>query len=280
MEVGTGDGVFVLGNFDYDPENTRSTSVTENYTFSVTNGGSFGTFAIEQTTGIWTFTSNGTASFGDSVTIEVTGSGTRTATLGTAGYSDTDTVTINFVCFTSGSKIETANGPVEIENLSVGDMIATRSNGMQAIRWIGSRKIRARGDQAPIVFTKGALGNDRDLRVSPGHRMLITGWRAEVLFGKNEVLVAAKDLVNGDTIYRDEDVVVEYYHLLFDRHEIITAEGIPSESFHPALAGLDNLDIAARDEIFALFPELRDARSDLGGLAHLALSTAEAHLLH
>ena len=68
----------------------------------------------------------------------------------------------------------------EFEKLAAGDMVVTMDHGPQPIRWIGSSK-RPDRQLAPILIRKGALGNTRDLRVSPQHRMLLSGWQAEVL---------------------------------------------------------------------------------------------------
>ena len=85
----------------------------------------------------------------------------------------------DFVCFTRGTLIKTDQGERPIEELAAGDMVLTMDHGYQPIRWIGSSKRAATGDLAPILIRKGALGNDRDLRVSPQHRMLLQGWQAE-----------------------------------------------------------------------------------------------------
>ncbi len=128
-------------------------------------------------------------------------------------------------CFTRGTLIKTDQGERPIEELAAGDMVLTMDHGYQPIRWIGSTKRAATGDLAPILIRKGALGNDRDLRVSPQHRMLLQGWQAELLFGELEVLATAKSLLNDHSILRDEGGEVEYFHMLFDTHEIIWAEG-------------------------------------------------------
>jgi hypothetical protein len=93
--------------------------------------------------------------------------------------------------------------------------------------------------------------------VSPEHRMLMTGWLAELNFGEDEVLVAAKHLVGMPGITRQEQAEITYLHLLFDRHEIVFAEGAPSESLHPS-SWLITGDSALRAEIVAVFPELMD----------------------
>ena len=184
------------------------------------------------------------------------------------------------ICFTRGTLIKTDQGEVAIEELAAGDMVLTMDHGYQPIRWIGSSKRAAKGDLAPILIRKGALGNDRDLRVSPQHRMLLQGWQAEMLFGEVEVLATAKSLLNDHSILRDEGGAVEYFHMLFDTHEIIYAEGCPSESFHPGKQGWKALDQATRDEILTLFPQLADGNfNDYGPAARVSLKHKEGKLL-
>ena len=184
------------------------------------------------------------------------------------------------VCFTYGTRIATVSGDRRIEDLFAGDLVLTMDHGYQPIRWIGSTKVPATGVLAPILIRKGALGNDRDLRVSPQHRMLLQGWQAEMLFGEEEVLATAKSLVNDHSILREEGGEVEYFHILFDTHEIIYAEGAPSESFHPGEQGWKALDQATRDEILTLFPELSDGRfEDYGTSVRTSLKHSEGQLL-
>jgi len=139
-------------------------------------------------------------------------------------------------CFTAGTKIETENGPVSVEELRPGVRVKTLDSGYQSILWIGDTRMRAAGEHAPIRFAKGAIGNDAALSVSPEHRMLVTGWKAQLLTGEDEILIAAKHLVNGDTICRVPGEHVHYFHLLFDRHHIIESHGALSESFYPGHA--------------------------------------------
>ena len=174
-----------------------------------------------------------------------------------------DRETWDFVtCFTRGTRIETENGPVAVEDLSVGDMIITVDRAAQPLRWIGSRTVPASGAMAPILIRKGVLGNTEDLLVSQQHRMLLSGWRAELYIGESETLVAAKHLVNDDTIRVQSGGEVEYFHIMFDQHELVYAAGIASESFNPGSCAMDVLTNDAREEILSLFPELRK-----GGIA-------------
>jgi Ca2+-binding RTX toxin-like protein len=183
------------------------------------------------------------------------------------------------VCFTRGSRILTAEGEKAIEDLAAGDLVLTMDHGYQPIRWIGSSIVEGKGRFAPIVIEAGTLGNSRTLRVSPQHRMLLSGWQAELLFDEPEVLVAAKLLVNDHTIRAEEAAEVEYFHMLFDAHEIVYAEGAPSESFHPGHVGWGALAEAAREEILSLFPQLEDMDfTAYGPSARRSLTAPEARV--
>ena len=181
-------------------------------------------------------------------------------------------------CFTPGTLIETPTGQNLIETLSVGDLVTTLDHGTQPIRMIVCDRFRAVGDLAPIRFAPGALGNTEPLLVSPQHRMLVSGWRAELYFGQDEVLVAAKHLVNGDTIRQIRGGIVTYIHLLFEAHEIIFGQGIPSESYFPGHA-LEIRDNDVRTELLTLFPELQTEEGAGCQVARRVLRRTEAHLL-
>ncbi len=182
-------------------------------------------------------------------------------------------------CFTTGTKIMTVSGEVAVEDLKIGDLVNTMDNGVQPIRWIGRRTVQGTGNLAPVVFKAGSMGNNRDLRVSPQHRMLVNDWRAETLFGEFEVLSAAKHFVNGDTVYVEQMAEVEYFHILFDSHEIVFAEGAASESFHPGEVGAQALDPEQFEELMTLFPELRTDIKNYGPAARMSLKAAEGRLL-
>ena len=160
-------------------------------------------------------------------------------------------------CFTVGTMIDTPDGEVRVEDLEIGDLVTTKDHGPQPIRWIGTRKVAGRGVFAPILFKAGAIGNTRDLRVSPQHRMLLQDWRAELFFGEDEVLCAANKLLNDSTILKDPCEEVEYIHLMFDAHEVIYAQGAPSESL---LVGeyLCGDGTALLSELQILFPEIQN----------------------
>jgi len=135
------------------------------------------------------------------------------------------------VSFTRGTLITAASGrQVPIEDLRVGDMVLTRDDGPQAIRWIGQTTLRAVGDFAPVVITRGALHNENDLVVSPDHRIFVWQRTDRLGAGRHEVLVKVRHLINGTTVYQQDGGFVDYFQLLFDDHQIIYAEGIAAES--------------------------------------------------
>lgn len=186
----------------------------------------------------------------------------------------------NIICFTPGTLIATPRGARDIASLRPGDFVVTRDHGMQPIRWIESRTVPARGRFAPIRITPGVVtGLERDLLVSPQHRMLFQGFRAELLFGESEVLAAAKHLVDGVSVTQEETDTVTYVHMMFDQHEIVFAEGAATESFHPGDLSITAISDPAREELFAIFPELRSHLGAYGQTARRCLKRHETELL-
>ncbi|WP_420584508.1 Hint domain-containing protein [Ruegeria sp.] len=175
---------------------------------------------------------------------------------------DIDTVV---PCFVSGTAISTPTGPRAIQDLEVGDLVLTLDNGPQPIRWIGAKTLdtidlTVKPKLRPIRISKGALGADlpkQDLLVSPQHRMLVRSPIAARMFARDEVLIPAHKLqgMPGVDVEAGERPVT-YYHLLFDRHEVIFAEGAPSESLYTGPEALKGVGAAAVAEIAELFPEI------------------------
>ncbi|MEE9454761.1 MAG: Hint domain-containing protein [Paracoccaceae bacterium] len=212
--------------------------------------------------------------------------GTYTFDQERSSYGEDNPYVGKFICFCEGTQILTDTGERSVEELKAGDRVKTRDHGMQVIRWIGSREVVAKDAMAPVLIKKGAFGcvdkrpdPARNLRVSQQHRMVVAGWKAELLFGEKTVLVGAKHLVNDNTIRIVEQDHVTYFHILFDTHEIIYAEGTPSESFHPAEQGMGNLDADVRAEIFAIFPKLRFNLGQYGPTAFPVIKAYEARML-
>jgi hypothetical protein len=134
--------------------------------------------------------------------------------------------------FARGTLITMGNGMMlPIESLGVGAQVLTRDNGKQPIRMIAQCTLRATGCFAPIVITKGALNNENDLVLRPDHRLMVYQRADYIGAGRPEVLVKARQLVDGKTVLRRKGGFVDYFQLIFDSHFIIFAEGIAAESY-------------------------------------------------
>ena len=199
-----------------------------------------------------------------------------------------DVVTNGVICFTPGTRISTPDGPRAVETLAPGDEVLTRDNGPQEIQWTGARRMSGARmfvmpGLRPIRLRAGALGieePDQELLVSPEHRLLIRGRTAQALFNTSEVLVAARDLVNDDTIHVDHKLrEVTYVHLLLPSHQIIWANGVETESFHPASADLSSLTDIDRQRLLAHTPELDTDPHLYGAFARRMLSRSESAIL-
>ncbi len=197
------------------------------------------------------------------------------------GAVDTGFVTVDSIpCFVAGTMIATPDGEVPVESLQPGDMVMTHDDGPQPLRWIGQRRVQAMGEFAPIHIRAGTFGDHRDLFLSPLHRVLIRDSLAELLFGEGEVLVAARDLVNDNSVRRITGGEVEYVHILFDRHQVVLSEGLKTESFLPGPQTTKSFEAEVIAEITAIFPELDPATgTGYSPAARRTLKRFEARML-
>lgn len=210
---------------------------------------------------------------------------------------DTYAATISFapdifelpiVCFAADTMILTDQGQRPVQDLRPGDMIWTRDHGFQPLRWRGQRDLDARDLKAnpkmrPIRIRAGALGPDlpaQDLTVSPQHRILVRSRIAQRMFRASELLVPAYQLTGITGIDEVSDAQsVSYIHLLFDRHEVIRSNGAETESLYPGPQTLKALRHAA-EEIYALFPELRDLSAAFPGARPFASGAKARQMVH
>lgn len=234
---------------------------------------------------------------GDTITVNLPGGGTATITgvtyyladgrvvftpsdgsvLETATFASSTFVngqgsqpvdTLGPPCFVAGTEIASPRGPVLVECLRKGNLVQNHAGQRVKLRLVLSRFISARElaenhKLRPVRIVAGALGNGlprRDLLVSRQHRMLVSSKIAERMFGTTDVLVSAIRLTELPGIYVDESVTeVEYFHLLFDAHEVIFAEGAPTESLYTGPEALKSISPEAREEILTIFPKIADA---------------------
>jgi Hint domain len=134
-------------------------------------------------------------------------------------------------CFLSGTKILTAGGERNIEDLAVGDLLPTMFGGLRPVQWIGryrytkSEPSKPWAESArPVRIARSALAPNvphADLYVTAAHGVLIDG-----------VLVPAELLVNGTTITRHEPKgdEMEFFHIKLESHDVVYAEGVPAET--------------------------------------------------
>ena len=192
------------------------------------------------------------------------------------------------ICFTPGTRISTPDGPRAVETLREGDRVLTKDNGPQELLWIGGRRMTGARlytmpHLRPVRISASAFGIERpeeSFLVSPEHRMIVKGAVARSLFNTPEVLVAAKDLVNGTTIFPDRSVrEVTYIHMLLDSHQVVWANGVETESFHPANASLASLSEGDRKRLLEGYPQLRHDLHAYGSYARRNLSAPEAAIL-
>lgn len=170
-------------------------------------------------------------------------------------------------CFVAGTRIETDTGLIAVEQIAQGDLVRTKDNGFKAVQWVGSKTVSLNASEAsdrlrPVRIRAGALGTglpERDLYVSQQHRVLVKSQIAERMTGADEVLIAARKLleISGIDCVEECDEVT-YVHLLFDQHEVVYSNGAETESLYTGPEALKAVGEGARTEILALFPELAD----------------------
>ncbi|MDO9637681.1 MAG: Hint domain-containing protein [Pseudotabrizicola sp.] len=194
----------------------------------------------------------------------------------------------SIVCFTPGTLIATPKGEVAVENLRLGDKVITRDNGIQEIRWMGAKQMgwhdfAGNPHLRPVMIKAGSLGNglpERDMMLSPNHRVLVANDRTALYFDEHEVLVAAKHLIGGRGIQQVDSVGTTYFHFMFDQHEVVLSNGAWTESFQPGDYTLKGLGNSQRNELMELFPELKaTAGVEAYQAARKTLKKHEARLL-
>ncbi|WP_323766398.1 Hint domain-containing protein [Marinovum sp.] len=192
------------------------------------------------------------------------------------------------ICFTPGTLIDTPDGPRPVEDLRDGCKVLTRDNGPQEVLWTGARRmsgarLHAMPTLRPVRIFAGAFGRDKpetSFLVSPQHRMLLRGAEIEALFNTPEVLVAARDLAGTPCAQTDYTLrEVTYVHLLLPRHEILWANGLETESFHPASAQLSTLDAHDRARLITGMPEVEHDPLAYGAYARRNLTASEYAVL-
>lgn len=152
------------------------------------------------------------------------------------GANTTDVGAFELQCFAAGTRIATPDGEATVDSLRIGDMVTTADRRQVPVIWAGRQSVITRlatARQEPVRIRAGALGNGlphADLTITADHGMILDG-----------LVINASALVNGTTIdYVSLDELpdrVTYFHIETPRHDVILANGAPSETF---------IDIAGR----------------------------------
>lgn len=187
--------------------------------------------------------------------------------------SEQDPESYKYVCFAAGTHLATPGGLQRVDDLQPGHMVTTLDNGPQEILWMGKRTILGVGNSAPVVIQPGMLENDRKLEVSQQHRIMLSSHQTNLYFGEQDVWAPAKSLVNDSEIYVENRKFVTYYHLLLAQHEVLLANGLPTESLFLGDVSKGFLGLKALEEINQILPKTQMLTS------RIMLSTTEAKFL-
>lgn len=172
-------------------------------------------------------------------------------------------------CFAAGTRILTEAGEVPVERLVMGDKVITYSGPARAIRWVGYRRIDCCKHPQPrrawpIAIRANAFSRGipkRTLLLSPQHSVFVEG-----------VLIPIRCLVNGSSVAVSEVEMIEYYHIELDEHDVIFADGLPTETY---------LDVGDRSNFsnggpsVALYPDMCSLTWDARGYAPIKMVGTE-----
>lgn len=199
-----------------------------------------------------------------------------------------DNVNDVVICFARGSMIGTPVGEVPVESLKAGDVVITADGRTTRVAWVTKRAfdfmdLLFEPAYRPVTIPKGFLGTGyphSDLTVSALHRIVVSSWVSELLFCEPEVMVAAKHLMQSAQSARvNLGDGVEYFHLMLDRHDVLIANGLPSESMFPGDQAIASLSEKSRRELECRFRNVHSDWSQYGPTARRVLTGYEAKLL-
>lgn len=253
-----------------------------------TLSGLYGSTLNINSNGVWTYTATNA-----NTAIQALDTGnslTEVFTVSSAAGTTNITITINGQdeppCFAAGTLIGTPSGARPVEALKAGDVVLTRDSGPKVLRWVGQRVIFALNPEhrafQPVRLRQNCFGAgvpERDVLVSPNHRILVNDPIVELISGQKEMFCAAQFLINGQTILRESVDKISYHHLLLDKHEVLFTSGCQSESFYPGEIGLNSLEEGTRDEVLAVLAEVLCGGKTYGATARGVLKAHEAVLL-
>lgn len=182
--------------------------------------------------------------------------------------------------FSRRTEIDSYHGAVLIEDIGVGDMVYTKDEGFQKVLWVGSRELSPNDGFPMVRFAENSIGNKQSIKVLASHLFMMSHAAAREIFGVEELLIEARHLVNGHEIHFDTPDKDKYFQILFDRHQIVFANGIPSASLYLNSRLLSRCDDVCSGEWLDALPILNDTlMNSFGSTARLVLREHDVHTL-
>ncbi|MGC9368790.1 MAG: Hint domain-containing protein [Paracoccaceae bacterium] len=188
-----------------------------------------------------------------------------------------------FAGFARGTLIQTANGPVAVEDLVPGMPIAVDGEDLPLL-WIGSMTLDPerpgqRDENSRLTrITADTFGLGRpmpDLLLGARARLLFHHAQCEALLGQRAAFAPARGFIDGMSAFQIAPATpVRVYHLALERQAVLRANGVEVESFHPGLAVEKMLDRDTLTELVALFPHARGL-GDFGPMPYPRLTAFE-----
>ena len=170
-----------------------------------------------------------------------------------------------YVCLVAGTSVDTPHGPRLIEDIRPGDLVTTHDSGAQKVLWTGQRalvgnRLVLHPATRPIRIEAGALGHGlpaNPLVVSRQHRVHLSSPVAERMFGSEDMLIPAKDLLMLDGVSQiAPQQGITYHHLLCEGHEMIRSSGCWTETLYLGNMAQSMLSPEQIAEIRQTFPDL------------------------
>lgn len=189
-----------------------------------------------------------------------------------------------FAGFARGTLISTTEGPVAVEDLFPGMQIITSDNGPMPLLWVGSITVfpnlpELTEESVRLVRVNSeSFGIGRpmpDLMLGPRARVLYRHERCREDFGVPAAFAPAHAFVDGEAMIEVHPVSpVRAYHIALDGQQVVQANGLEVESYHPGPNVDDMLDAQMLDLFLNLFPHVRSVH-EFGPMTYPRLSAAE-----
>ena len=167
------------------------------------------------------------------------------------------------ICFCAGTMILTPDGERTVETLKPGDLIMNADGKPVRLLWMGHRQVSSDTlarfpELRPVRIPENHFGPgrpSRPLEVSPQHRVFMEGWLVELTIGAPSALIPAIHLLDDNVRQFGGDAPVDYYHLLFENHEMIVSNGLPTESLQLSDLNLQAVSETTRKDFLRRFPD-------------------------